>query len=241
VGSILTAGRPVGARRCWTNCWKPPGHDLTALAVTIGDEGVSLEPEPAAPRSAAAAKGTAVVEQLSRWAASWSSGTACERLPRLWPRCWSVCGRAAGIGRADDAGGAPGGGRPAEARPGRQAGGQGRSQPGQRAGDGAAAGALAWSRCAHSGRDHAEVLIGIAIAIPLIVALLVVITVVQRGRTRQAELNEAWQAATTNWQKVDTVSVPAAQRTYLTTALGSLDHVLELKPGITTRWSSANR
>ena len=233
-GSILTAGRAGGSQAVLDKLLEAaPGHDLTALAVTIGDEGVSLEPEPAAPRSAAAAKGTAVVEQLSRWAGQLELGDRLRAaaqavaavLVSLWVALRALAGRMM-------PGGAPGGGQTRRSQTwqaGRRAGplAARASEPEtvRRPGRSRGVGALT------QGETMRKILIGIAIAIPLIVALLVVITVVQRGRTRQAELNEAWQAATTNWQKVDTVSVPAAQRTYLTTALGSLDHVLELKPG----------
>ena len=75
-----------------------------------------------------------------------------------------------------------------------------------------------------------KVLTWVAVAIPLVVAAVVVVTLVQRGQARRAELETLRQQANTHWEQARATSDPATIRTHLTEAEGFLDQLLERWP-----------
>ncbi len=76
-------------------------------------------------------------------------------------------------------------------------------------------------------------LIWVAIAIPIVVAIVVIVTLIQRGQTRRAESEALWQQANAHWQQAQTASDQATGRTHLTAAEDFLDQLLEIRPGDT--------
>ena len=76
-----------------------------------------------------------------------------------------------------------------------------------------------------------RLLVGIAVAIPLIVAGLVMWTVVQRGEAQKAEVDDLWLSANSSWLQAQSLSEPAAIRAQLTEADQYLDQLLEEQPG----------
>jgi hypothetical protein len=75
-----------------------------------------------------------------------------------------------------------------------------------------------------------KILTGVAIAIPLIVAVVVVFTVLQRGQAHRAELEALWQQASAEWVQVQGATDPAAVRTRLASAKTALDQLLKQRP-----------
>jgi hypothetical protein len=75
-----------------------------------------------------------------------------------------------------------------------------------------------------------KVLIGVAIAIPLIVISVVVFTVFQRSQTHKAELEALWQKANDEWTQAGATTDPVAIRTRLAAANDSLDQLLKRQP-----------
>jgi hypothetical protein len=75
-----------------------------------------------------------------------------------------------------------------------------------------------------------KILIGVAIAIPLIVISVVGFTVFQRSQAHKAELEALWQKANDDWTQARATTDPAAIRTRLTAAKDSLDQLLKRQP-----------
>lgn len=75
-----------------------------------------------------------------------------------------------------------------------------------------------------------RVLIGVAVAIPLIVAAVVLAVVVQRGHNQRAEIDALWQQASQNWQQANTSADPAVVRTSLVDAQRDVEQYLERRP-----------
>jgi len=75
-----------------------------------------------------------------------------------------------------------------------------------------------------------KLLVGVAIAIPLIVAIIVLVAWVQRGQAQRGEQEALWQEANAQWQLAQTVSDLGAARTYLSEAERYLDLFLERQP-----------
>lgn len=75
-----------------------------------------------------------------------------------------------------------------------------------------------------------KVLIGVAIAIPIVVGIIVVVTLLQRGQAQRAELAALWQQASTQWEQAQTASEPAAIREHLTAAEQQLQQLLARWP-----------
>lgn len=75
-----------------------------------------------------------------------------------------------------------------------------------------------------------KILTGLAIAIPLVVAAIVLITYLQRGQVRQEELKTLWLEADSRWQTAIQTTDQAQVRTLLTEADGYIDQLLERKP-----------
>ncbi len=75
-----------------------------------------------------------------------------------------------------------------------------------------------------------KVLIVIAIAIPLVVAVLVALTLLQRGQTNRAELDALWEQANGYWQQSQATSDPPVVRAHLTNVQLALDQILERQP-----------
>ncbi len=75
-----------------------------------------------------------------------------------------------------------------------------------------------------------KLLIGVAIAIPLIVAAIVVATYLQRDQVQEAELDTLWLEANRRWEQALQPADEATTRTLLTEAQGYLDQLLEYEP-----------
>jgi hypothetical protein len=75
-----------------------------------------------------------------------------------------------------------------------------------------------------------QILIGIAIIIPLLVAAVVLFTVVQRGQVHRAEIDGLWQEANARWGVAQTTADPATVRAQLAEAENLLGQLLELEP-----------
>ena len=75
-----------------------------------------------------------------------------------------------------------------------------------------------------------KLLLGVAIAIPLIVAVIVLVTWFQRGQVQRVETQALWQQANALWQQAQTAGDSNAARTYLAEAERSLNQVLERQP-----------
>lgn len=75
-----------------------------------------------------------------------------------------------------------------------------------------------------------KVLLGIAVAIPLIVAAIVIISVLQRGQTQKAEVDALMVSATTNWDLAQNAADTATSRGYLAAALHDVDAALAAEP-----------
>jgi hypothetical protein len=71
---------------------------------------------------------------------------------------------------------------------------------------------------------------GIAIAIPLVVAVLVIWTMIERDESQQAAVDQAWQSAQGIWLETQDMSDAATVRARLTEANRYLDQVLEEQP-----------
>ncbi|MBN1135461.1 MAG: hypothetical protein JXM73_02700 [Anaerolineae bacterium] len=224
---ILAEGRLGGSQAVLDRLLEAArGCDLTALAVTIGDGGAGVEPGPAAPESAGFRRESSVMAGLSQWAGQLQLGD------RLRGAAKAVAAALAGLwvglrtlARRMVPSGAPVGGA---TRRGRQAGppaarwGEAEKAPRGRSRTGA--------RAPTQGEIVHKALIGAAVAIPLVVAVVVAITLLQRGQTRRAELDALWQQATSNWQQANTATDLTSQRTYLAAAQSSLDRFLERQP-----------
>lgn len=76
-----------------------------------------------------------------------------------------------------------------------------------------------------------KLLIGVAIAIPLIVAVIVVVTWLQRGQAQRGELQALWEQASIHWQQAQILGDDQAVRTHLTEAEQFLGQYLERRPG----------
>lgn len=75
-----------------------------------------------------------------------------------------------------------------------------------------------------------RVLIGVAVAIPLLVAAVVLVVVIQRGQSQRAEIDALWQQASQSWQQANTSIDPAVVRTSLDDAQSNLEQYLERRP-----------
>jgi hypothetical protein len=75
-----------------------------------------------------------------------------------------------------------------------------------------------------------KLLIGVAVALPLVILIVVSIIVIQRGQSKRAELDALWQDADNAWTQAQTTSDLAAARDLLDVAVASLDELLGLKP-----------
>jgi hypothetical protein len=75
-----------------------------------------------------------------------------------------------------------------------------------------------------------RVLIGVAIAIPLLVAVVVLGVVVRRGQMNRAELDALWQQASTQWDLAQTTTDALTVRARLTEAEDQLNQLIELQP-----------
>ena len=91
------------------------------------------------------------------------------------------------------------------------------------------------TKTAPAGRTRSLVvqrlLVGIAVAIPLIVAGLVIWTVIQRGEAQQSEVDTLWLSANTSWRQAQELSEPTALRDRLAEADQYLNQLLEEQPG----------
>lgn len=75
-----------------------------------------------------------------------------------------------------------------------------------------------------------KTLVGIAIAIPVLIALVVLIVYLQRGQAQKAELDQMWQEASTRWAQANETTDPALARTLLTEAQSYLQDLRTSRP-----------
>jgi hypothetical protein len=75
-----------------------------------------------------------------------------------------------------------------------------------------------------------KLLLGMAIAIPVIVAVVVLVTWVQRGQAQRAEVQALLEQANANWQQAQSSSDPQTARTQLAEAQRLLGQLLERQP-----------
>lgn len=190
------------------------GSDLSALAVRLGED--SLQPSPTAPPGDAgtAAAGGSLLENVSGLVSDLRLG---ERLPAAGG---ALYGFLAGIGRGLRgllAGMMPEKGAAAGA--------------GSRQVSTAPATKKRTARARPSYSDPVQrILIGVAIAIPIIVGIVVGVTLVQRNRAQRAELDALWQQANDRWAQAQEVSDRATIRGHLTAADEALEAYLERHP-----------
>ncbi len=85
---------------------------------------------------------------------------------------------------------------------------------------------------AAEGATH-KILIGIALAIPLIVAAIALFAYIERGRARNAELEALWTEANDRWQQALRTTDPTGARALLTEAKTRLDQLLKRRPNHT--------
>lgn len=86
-------------------------------------------------------------------------------------------------------------------------------------------------RVAAAHKDSVQrLLVGVAIAIPLIVAVIVIVTWLQRGQAQRGELEALWQQANIHWQQAQIVGDQQTLRTHLTDADQFLQQYLERQP-----------
>ena len=231
---ILSAGGAGGGQAVLGELLEATqGLDLTAMAVTIGDGSARPQPDPNAPTTVVQPRQISVIDRLLQWAGRLrigdrlrgAAGALSAALAGLWIALRTLLRRMM-------PGSVPSGepARRSQARPaGRQAATlttraseperpSWRSQP------------RAESRTPVQRDLLRKVLIGAAIAIPLIAAVIVAVTLVQRGQTRQAEVDELWRQVSASWQQANTVTDRTAQRTYLAAAQSGLEHLLERQP-----------
>lgn len=75
-----------------------------------------------------------------------------------------------------------------------------------------------------------KVLIAVAVAIPLVVAALVAVTVIQRDRAQKAELEELWQGANSLWMQAGETDDSLVARPLLLEAEENLEKLLARRP-----------
>ena len=242
-GPILAEGQAGGSQAVLSRLLEvAQDYDLAALAVTIGDGGASPEPEPAAPRGASPREESSVTAGLSRWVGQRQLRDRLRKVGKavaaalvgLWIALRTFVRRmipsGVPVGRATRSGqSAVSDGQRTRWSTSRQAGAlaakRGEAEKGARGGR-----SRAGARSPTQGEIIQKVLIGAAVAIPLVVAVIVAVTLLQRGQTQRAELDELWQQANSSWQQVNTLTDPAAQRAQLAAAQNSLDLFLERQP-----------
>lgn len=75
-----------------------------------------------------------------------------------------------------------------------------------------------------------RLLVGVAIAIPVIVAVIVLVAWVQRGQAQRGELDALWEQANAQWKQAQTVSDLDEARTLLADAQKNLELLIERQP-----------
>jgi len=79
-------------------------------------------------------------------------------------------------------------------------------------------------------RTTSRLLTGIALAIPLVVAAIVLFAYIEQGQNRKAELERLWTEANDRWQQALRTADPAGARALLTESKTRLDQLLERQP-----------
>ena len=189
------------------------GHDLSALAVRLGGESPQTAPD-AAMRDAAQSVATAQVAEPDAGQATglrrdeWLRGAGLAVLSFLG-RIWLGLSSLLRSMMPDKRGSAPVA-APVETAP----------APKKRP-----------VRRRPSRSDPAQkILIGVAFAIPIIVGIIVLVTLLQRGQAQRAELDALWQEANARWNQAEMASEAATVRDHLTAAEQSLEQLLERWP-----------
>jgi hypothetical protein len=75
-----------------------------------------------------------------------------------------------------------------------------------------------------------KILLGLAVAIPLIVGAIVLVVLLQRGQAQRAELEALWQQANAEWQQAQSTTETATIRTHLASADKLLQELLQRQP-----------
>ena len=209
------------------------GLDLTAMAVTIGDGSARPQADPNAPRTTVVATQISFIDRLLQWAGGLQLGDRLRGAARalsaalagLWVALRTLLRRMMP--------GSMPAGEPAR---------RSQARPAGRRAAALTTRASEPDRPSWRSQSRAEsrtpvqrdllrkVLIGAAIAIPIIAAVIVAVTLVQRGQTRQAEVDTLWQQAKSSWDQSNTVTDRTAQRTYLAAAQSGLDLLLKRQP-----------
>jgi hypothetical protein len=196
------------------------GGDLSALVVRLAEQGIERVPvgpvasgdvqeQPPAP-------GQPVGEQLSRWAEQLRVGERLGRVGRalttmlagLWTVLLTLAKRM----------------MPGQLGP-PQAGGR-QTTSVRKAAKRTTERTRRAKEPAHSDRVQ-RVLVGVAIALPLVVAVIVLVTFIQRGESRKAQVAALLEQATGHWQQAQAATDSGIERGHLTTAVDLLDQVLE--------------
>ncbi|HFD38591.1 MAG TPA: hypothetical protein ENJ31_01890, partial [Anaerolineae bacterium] len=71
---------------------------------------------------------------------------------------------------------------------------------------------------------------GVAVIIPIAVAVLVVVTIITRGHKQRVQADALWQQAQNGWQQAQSAADPAAARAPLNEAAAALDQLLDMQP-----------
>lgn len=208
LGTLLAAGK---------------GGDLTALAVRLDDEdGAAVVVQAPRTRGAQQISGVepdSMWDRLVKW---WSDMRLGERLEPLGQALMALLGRLVPAlltlvkrmmpGQSDQ-----------------QAATRGRTKVTPKRTD------ARTSRTTDTGRQTQSPLVQrllfwVAIAIPVIVAVIVLVLFYQRGRAQRVELETIMQNAEASWALAGEATDQPAKRTHLSAALGFVDELLELQP-----------
>ncbi|MEJ2207542.1 MAG: hypothetical protein P8129_00720 [Anaerolineae bacterium] len=220
---VLAAAGPAAAASAGLDLHS----NLSALVVRLGEEPAGLAPAPVSrdlnEAPAPEASGTPVADdfrdQISDWAADIRPG---ERL------------RAAGLAIAGLLAALWAGLKDLGQRMIPEKGDANQATPRQEAGEPMAAPSPprrpTGRRRVNTGDPIQKVLIGVAIAIPVIVGIVVLVVLLQRGQAQRAELDALWDQANTSWQQAQTVSDRATIRGHLVAADEALSQLLERRP-----------
>jgi hypothetical protein len=202
---------------------KSQGRDMSALAVTIDGGAGEVAAEPAPVPGAAERSPRPSLQALGRQASLWISQLkAGERLRAagqvlvtalagLWLALLSLLRRLM-----------PGPGSPQEKQE-RQTTTVKKAKPKSTRRPRRGGAQKAQSEVVH------KLLIGVAVALPLIILIVVSIIVIQRDQSKKAELDAMWQGANDAWTQAQTTSDLAAARDLLDGVVASLDELLALK------------
>lgn len=248
IWAALLAARQSGGCRALLDALPDalPDCDLSAIAMAVGDESMAQQPAAKSRPTAAQPTGPTAGERVGGWLRGLDLGdrlrAAGRGLVAALAGLWAILAplfRRLMPGRVVDARApAP---RSAQGSGTRRSAAGSRTETGHSRPAGRQAAELEPARSGTARRQPRgstrtsdplqKVLVGVAIAIPLIVAVVVAITLVQRGQERRAELDTLRQQANASWTQANSTAIDraAAQRA-LEAARSSLDQILSREP-----------